>query len=574
MDSLFTELTLVLIGAGVIAYFMHFLKQPSIIAYIIVGLIIGPLGFANFHNGEILKGLSEIGITLLLFMVGLDLDIGQLKRIGKAAIFAGLGQIVFTSLFGFILIHLLGITSWAAGYIAIALTFSSTIIVVKLLSEKKDLNSLYGKLAIGIFLMQDVAAIFILIFLSALTQTGQSSHFGDLSTTGQIVITIAKAFILGTIVIWLTKFVFPKIIKTVQKSDELVLLFALAWSLGLAMVFSLPIIGFNAAIGGFVAGLALANTGVHYQMSGRIKPIRDFFIIIFFIVLGSQLMFNNIGQAIIPAVVLTLFVLIGNPLIVMIILGLMGYKPRVSFMTGVTVAQISEFSLILMSIGLIGGYVTDIHVTIVTLVGIATIALSSYGILYAEKIFNWLHPILWVFDFHKTTNEKLLDKKPLTGHVVVIGIHRLGSHILDAIHLHKNKLLLIDFNPDLVEHFKHDGYEAVCGDITDPFIQELANLNKADMIISTVPSFADNMTILEFVKRNRTRIKLILVAEDEEDARTLYAKGADYVLLQHFVGGMHLADLVGQDHTVTSLAKIKKKHLHALDKLGHKHKII
>lgn len=568
MDNLFVELTAVLAGAGVIAYFMRFLKQPSIIAYIITGLIIGPLGIFQIQHGDIFSGLSDMGITLLLFMVGLDLDISQLKRIGKAAITVGVGQILFTCLAGYGILHLLGITGMTAIYIAIALAFSSTIIVVKLLSEKRDLQSLYGKLAIGIFLIQDVTAIFILIFMSSMTNN-YDSPFSGFSVGGQIILTLAKAFIIGVIIVWLSKYVFPKLIRSIEKSDELVLLFALAWSLGLASIFSFPIIGFNAAIGGFVAGLALANSGVQHQMSSRIKPIRDFFLIIFFIVLGSSLVISNISVVLVPALIISAFVLIAKPLIVMLILGYMGYKPRVSFMTGITVAQISEFSLILIALGLKAGHVSDTQVTLITLVGIFTIAVSSYGIIFSEKIFKFLHPILWIFDFHKTTKEQILDEAPPTNHIVLVGAHRLGSHILEAIHGRKKDTIIIDFNPDITHYYEKLGYTSICGDISDPYIQEVTNLRKAKLIISTVPDLSDNLAIFEFIKRNKKRIQSIVTAQDETDANLLYKHGADYVLVQHFIGGLHLADVIEAHQSPASLKKLRLKHLKSL--AGHEH---
>ncbi len=562
MNNLFIELAVVMAGAGIIAYFMRFLKQPSIIAYIVAGLLIGPLGLFQIHHGEIFSGLSEIGITLLLFMVGLDLDVSQLKRIGKSAVLVGIGQIIFTCLSAFVLLNLIGFRSTIAWYIALAITFSSTIIVVKLLSEKRDLQSLYGKLAIGIFLMQDVVAIFLLIFLSSVT-TGADTPFANFSIGGQIILTLGKAFIAGVVVITLSKYIFPRVIKTIEKSDELVLLFALAWSLGLASIFSLPIIGFNAAIGGFVAGLALANSGVQHQMSSRIKPIRDFFIIIFFIVLGAGVAVSSLSAAILPALIISAFVLIGKPLIVMIILGLMGYKPRVSFMTGVTVAQISEFSLILAALGLKAGHIGEVEITIVTLVGIITIALSSYGIIFAEKLFRVLHPVLRIFDFHKSPNEQILDEKPPTNHIILVGAHRLGSHILESIPGPKKDVIIIDFNPDIVHHFTGLGYKAICGDIADPYIQEIANLRKAKLIIATIPDLNDNLAMFEFLGRYK-KIQTIVTAQDETDAELLYKHHADYVLVQHFIGGLHLADVMIAHQTPGKLKKLRNKHMKSL----------
>jgi Kef-type K+ transport system membrane component KefB len=560
LENIFFELTLVLIAAGVIAYITNFLKQPTIIAYIITGCLIGPLGIYHLAHTEILHGLSEIGITLLLFLVGLDLDISQLKRIGKAAVYAGIGQVVFTCLISLGLIKLLGFSSLTAWYMAIALTFSSTIIVVKLLSEKKDLQSLYGKLAVGIFLIQDVAAIFILIFLTGLTGTSDT----DQGITASIVLTITKAFIAGMIVIWLSRFVFPKLLRSFVRSDELLLLFSLGWALGLATLFSLPVVGFNAAIGGFVAGLALANTGAHYQISGRIKSIRDFFIIIFFIVLGSQLAFNNIGAAIIPALILSAFVLIGNPFIVTVILGLMGYKPRTAFFTGVTVAQISEFSLILMALGLRIGHVDETAVTIVTLVGVVTIAFSSYGILYTGWLYERLRKFLTVFDFGKGRAERGLQDLSLNRHTVIVGAHRLGAHVITALDKRAGDVIIVDHNPDIIHHYQKLGYQGVCGDVTDPYIQEVVRLENARMVVSTVPDQNDNLALLESVRRLRRRPKMIMTAGDETEAKILYEQKADYVIMPHFIGGLHIAKILEKEQNLTELEKLRRQHLKSL----------
>lgn len=564
--SIFGELTAILIGAGVIAYLVHFLKQPSIIAYIIAGLIIGPLGFYQLAHGEIVHGLSEIGITLLLFMVGLDLDISQLKKIGKAAVLAGLGQVIFTAGIGFALIKLLGFETVPALYMALALTFSSTIIVVKLLSEKKDMQSLYGKLAIGIFLIQDIAAILILIFLAGINNTHQSTLAGDTFLTS-VILTLGKAFLIGLIVVALSRTVFPRLLKSLVKSDELLLLFSLAWSLGLAALFSSPLVGFNAAIGGFVAGLALANTGAHFQVSGRIKPIRDFFIVIFFIFLGSQLVISDLSSAILPALSLAAFVLIGNPLIVTIILGLLGYKLRTSFLAGVTVAQISEFSLILMALGLASGHVSQNHVTIVTLVGIATIGISSYGILYSNKVYEkLLGRVVKYFDHGKKTDEGLGDAV-FKNHIIVVGAHRLGSHIIHGLKKHKENFIVIDFNPDITDHYSDQKIPAICGDITDPYMQEVTAMFDARMIISTIPDFNDTRALLESLRVNKPkhRIKVIVAASDEAEALELYDLGADYVLLPHFIGGMHLADIIQANHSISGLNKLKKRQMKTLN---------
>lgn len=523
-------------------------------------MLIGPLGYYRLSQGDLLHGLSELGITLLLFMVGLDLDLSQIKKTGKAALLAGIGQVLFTVLIGFGILKLLGFENISAWYIALALTFSSTIIVIKLLNDKKDLQALYSKLAIGILLVQDLAAILALIFLT-------SAGSGD--TTGpfweSLFFTLVKTGVLAVIVIWHSIHIFPKILRYIGKSDELLLIFSIAWALGFSALVSQPFIGLNLEIGGFLAGLALANSAAHFQISARVKSLRDFFVIIFFTVLGSQIVLYNIADLVTPTIVLSLFVLIGNPLIIIIILGVLGFKPRTGFMTGITLAQISEFSLILMALGLKLGHVTQGDVGLVTMVGITTIAISSYMIQHSEKIYHLTQSVLVFFDFRKGKAEKSLKEIKLNNHIILVGVHRLGGHIVDSLIKHKYDFVLVDHNPEIIEHYEQLGIYAICGDIADSYIQDLAKIDKAKLIISTVPDLNDNLTLIESIRAQNKHTKLIFTAQDEAEALYLYEKKVDYALLPHFIGSLHLAKILEDKKGFTSLKELKLRHLKALE---------
>jgi len=572
MSSLFFELTTVLILAGLVSFLVSLLKQPSIVGYIITGLIVGPLGYYRLQQGDAFSALAQIGITLLLFMVGLQLDLSQLKRIGRTALMVGVGQVFFTSLIGYFILRALGFSAESSLYIAPALTFSSTIIVVKLLSEKKDLQSLYGKLVVGIFLTQDFIAILLLILMSSLGQNSPTIYSG-LPLWQNIIMAFVRGLVLILVVWWLSAKVFPKILQHIGNNDELMLVFSLAWALGLASFVSLPIMGFSLEIGGFLAGLSLARSGVHYEISGKIKPIRDFFIIIFFIVLGSGLVLENLGAITFPAIVLSLFVLIGNPLIVMILLGLCGYKPRTGFFAGVTVAQISEFSFILVTAGLGLGYLHQQDVALVTLVGMITIALSSYMIMYSAELYEILKPLLAVFDFRKGAAEKHLHSVPLKNHIILVGAHRLGHHLIYALQKQKTPFVIVDFNPEIIERYAEQGVLAICGDITDSFVQEQVNLQQAKLVVSTVPDFNDNMSLLNSIRRlcagKRSRPKLIFIAQDEAETKTFYEEGIDYVISPHFMGGLHLAKILESREVALGLKKLKSQHLQMLFNNSH-----
>lgn len=560
MEKLFLELTLVLVTAGVLSLVLHFLKQPTILAYILTGLVIGPLGAFSLHEPEILHALSQIGITLLLFMVGLELDLGQLKKIGWRSAVAGIAQVVFTATFGVLIGLWMGFSLVSSVYIAVALTFSSTIIVVKLLTEKKELQTLYGRLVVGIFLTQDFIALIILILISGNAES---------SVDSPVFVTLAslalKAALLCAGIILASKYVFPKVLRYVGKNDELLLVFTLAWGLGLAVFVQLPFMGFSLEIGGFLAGLALSSSAVHHEVSARVRSLRDFFILIFFIVLGSQLTLSGLQSMLWPAVVFSLFVIIGNPFIVQIILTTLGYTPRTSFLSGVTVGQISEFSLILAALGLKLGHISAEISGLVTLVAMITITTSSYAILRNENLYYRLSWLLKYISFGHGQAEVTLKKvHELKNHIVLIGVHRTGKQLARSFQKNKTKFAVVDFNPDVAEYYNSLGVPAICGDASDPYIQELSGFENAKLIISTVPSLQDNKAIVESVENKKLKAKLIIICQQEDDAKKLYEHGAHYVLLPHYLNSLHLERIISHSQPGLHLNKLRSHHIKAL----------
>ncbi|MEK7496078.1 MAG: cation:proton antiporter [Patescibacteria group bacterium] len=559
MTSGLFELAIIILIAAGLGIAARLLKQPIILAYIFTGIIIGILSFFNLNNRELFQTFSELGITFLLFLVGLEINYSSLRLVGKASVLIGLGQIVFTAVIGYFIALFFDFNQLQSLYIAIALTFSSTIIVVKLLSEKKDTNSLYGKISIGLLLVQDFVAILILIFLAGI-QTGEGINFNE------VFLTAIKGLILFIAMLWLGRKILPLVFNKIAQSQELLFLTSLAWCLGIATAVAKT--GFSIEIGGFLAGLALANSSEHFQISAKIRSLRDFFILIFFVILGSSLIFSDFSGLTLPIIVFSLFVLIGNPLIVLIIMGLMGYRKRTSFMCGVTVAQISEFSLILAALGLKLGHLNTQIVSLITAVGIITITLSTYLIIYAEKIFRRFPRFFSLFERKKNKEDESLIKqfkKP----IILIGSHRLGQSI--AFHLPKDDLLIIDFDPEIIGQLRKHGFDYIFGDIGDAEIFERADFNEARLIISTSPDFEDNLTLLSELNllKNRNKIKVIIRAQDEKEAEILYKQGVDYALLPHFTSGQYLGKSIVVDPSLQILEQLKNKDLEMMKKINH-----
>jgi Kef-type K+ transport system membrane component KefB len=546
MGNIFVDITLIICFAALLSLIFRLLKQPQVLAYILTGILIGPVGFFHIANQDALHSMSQFGITLLLFMIGLEIRVSDLFQLGKNAILAALGQIIFTFSIGFLVSSLLGFSLINSLYVAIALTFSSTVIIVKLLSDKKGLHGLHGKISLVMLLAQDLLAIITLIFLSSF-----NSQTGGLQSLSQLGFVFVKAVLLFAIVVFLSKNIFPKLVEIIARSPETLFLVSIAWVFGFAALVSSPLIGFSIEIGGFLAGLSLANSIANYQIIAKAKILRDFFIVMFFVLLGIQMSFSGISQIIIPAIALLLFTILAKPLIIMLTLGMLGFKKRTAFFTGISLSQISEFSLILVFMGQKLGHVSQDIVSLITLVGIVSFVSSTYLILASDKIYKRIGE---KFSFLEKKHGKLeqvalvkdgLDD--LKDHVVIIGGDQMGQSILDALEEKKTDVVVIDFDPSIVKKLENKNVYKLFGDISDLDIQKRAKMNLAKLVISTIPNVDDNLILLKELEHENRKAKVLLMALDAHDARLLYKAGADYVVLPHLAGGRQIAKIIKED---------------------------
>jgi len=551
---LFTEIAIVVVVAVIAGFIAHLLKQPVIIGFLAAGFFIGLFEYTEIVHLTSIENLASIGVALLLFLIGLEMDFRVLKHVTLPALLVGLGQILFTFGLGFFIASALGFATVSAFYIATALTFSSTIVVVKLLSEKKDLTSLYGRIVIGFLLVQDFIAILILVFIAGIQ--------GDGNVGVHLITTILKG--VGLAIFTVVSYrLLPRFLDMVGRSQEMLYLFGIAWALGISAIAGF--VGLSIEVGGFLAGLALASSSENFQIAARLRPLRDFFIILFFVGLGIQALEGGIAVSLLPAVVLSLFVLVGNPLIVITIMGALGYRARTSFLSSLTVAQISEFGLIIIALGYRIGDITSAEVSLVTLVGVFTIFVSSYFISYGEKLYSLLKPIAKKFEFRKNLVDELPADVELKGHVVLIGVHRMGEGILQALVKSKAEFVAIDFDPVVVKKLSAEKVPIVYGDILDTDIQERVGLNKARVVISTVPGFKDNSSIVKLLEKKGRRVTTIVTAEDSWYAKELYKEGADYVLVPHFIGGREIASMIEGKNPLGNLKKLKARDLRSFN---------
>lgn len=533
--DLFSQIAIAFVFASLFAILARFFRQPLILGYLIAGIFLVGLGIVQIEDPAVLETLGKLGVAFLLFLVGLEIDISTLRSLGKIAIATGLGQIAFTSLVGYVLALLFGFSPISSLYIAVALTFSSTIIAVKLLSEKKDLDSLYGRIAVGFLLVQDFVAIFILVFLASL---GSSA-----GVWSGILQTILKLVIIGVLLV-LSQKILPKIFNKIASSTELLFIVSIAWALGSASLLQSPLIDFSLEIGGFIAGVALANSVGHLQIASRVKPLRDFFLTVFFLVLGMELFTTLSWSLSLPILAFSLLVFIGNPLIIMIIMGLAGYHARTAFLASVTVAQIFEFSFIVMAMGRTLGHVGEREMSLITAVGVITVIASSYLISNSNKIYPKIAKFLRNFQKNRTIESAFTVRKEYKDHIVLIGCNRAGRAILPFLQRYEDRLVILDFNPHTIERLLSEGYDAVYGDAADIETLDALSLQNADLIVSTDTSFEDNIFLLDYLKGKKKKPTVVFIASHPQEALSLYEKGADYVIVPQAVGGEHLGHLL------------------------------
>jgi Kef-type K+ transport system membrane component KefB len=528
MTGPFTEIALLLLIAALVGALFVRLHQPVLIAYIVVGIAVGPAGFGVVQAQDQIDLLAQIGVAVLLFVVGLKLDLHQVRHIGPVALATGLGQLAFTIAFGFLLVLALGKGVMEAIYVAVALTFSSTIIIVKLLSDKRELDSLHGRIAVGFLIVQDIAVVLAMMAMSALRDPGDTAGGSVLGVLQSLGLRIGAAAVLLFV---LMRYLLPPLVSAMARSQELLLVFALAWGVALAALGEWA--GFSKEAGAFLAGFSLASTQYREAINARLTGIRDFLLLFFFVDLGAKLDLSMLGAELGTAAVLSLFVLIGNPLIVMAIMGWMGYRKRTGFLAGLTVAQISEFSIVFVAMGITLGHVGVTTLGLTTLVGLITITLSTYMILYSQVLYERLAPWLGVFERGSPVRELAMERQTPDDspvEVIVIGLGRYGSRLLMQLRDAGIRVLGVDFDPEPVRSLRDAQLPVRFGDGENPAFLESLPLGQAQWIISSMPLWDSNRALLHALQEVGYAGQVAAVARDATHRRQLEAAGVARVL--------------------------------------------
>jgi len=365
-------------------------------------------------------------------------------------------------------------------------------------------------------------------------------------------------------------FLLPRLATFFAKSQVYLFLFSLAWGFGLATLYSK--LGFSLEIGALVAGIGLSVTPYSQEISSKLRPLRDFFIVMFFILLGVQVEFSHLGGVAFQIATLLAFVLVVKPVMIWFFMEIAGYNKKTSFLTSNALDQISEFSLVLVFLGYRMGHVNVETVTVITVVGILSITLSTYTTIYSETLYKLQIPLLKLFEKRKSRRESSIVSNY---DVILFGCDRVGYDFVKVFRKLGSGFLAIDFNPDLLKDLRAVHINCEYGDAEDGEFLEDINVTEASVVISTIPVYETNAFLVQKIREKNTESTVIVIAYNVEKALSLYEQGASYVILPHFLSGEVVAKIAEEAHADTKeLSDRRKAHISYLNErrvLGHLH---
>jgi Kef-type K+ transport system membrane component KefB/Trk K+ transport system NAD-binding subunit len=554
MDTVFSGLSLIIVIGAAVALLMRALGQPLIIGHIITGIIVGPALLHVASSPGTLALFSDLGIALLLFIIGLGLNPQIVKEVSKTATYVGVIQVGVITALGWAVGSALGLSATSAAFLGFSLAVSSTIIILKMLSDKHEQARLYGKIAISVSLVQDLIAIALVVVTSA----GSSKSLAVGST-----LTLAlKGGLLALAIYWVSDRLLPHFHRLISGSQEFLFLFAIAWGLGSAALFQK--IGLSSEIGALLAGICLASQPYAQEIAARLRPLRDFFVIVFFIALGANLNLHHIGPMFSIILASAFIVIVAKPLVSMAIMGFLGYTKRTSFKASVALAQVSEFSIVLVLLGQRRGLIDPSLVTAITFIALTSIAASSYLIIFSDRIFAVLERFLDIFERGNTHGEAAA---PRNYEMVLFGYQKGGHEFVKVFRQLTKDYVVIDYDPEIIDVMDERKIPHIYGDATDVELLEEAKVDKAKLIVSTLTDPMANLFLLSYLKRKNSEAVVIAEADSPNQAGKLYDEGASYVILPHFIGGEKISAFVKKSgFNKSEFKKIRDQHIRYLKK--------
>jgi len=530
-DGIFLQLSFIIVVGAAVSIVMRLLRQPLMLGYILTGLLVGPAAFNLVHLNTF-NSFASIGIALLLFIIGLGMNVSVIKKLGSTILTATSVELLSVGVIGFLVSTALGFNHLESLIIGLCLFFSSTIIIVKILTDKKEQSRLHGQIAIGIVLLDDVVATIALLFVTAAKDHGFGfAQLGPLLLQG--VLLVVFLVIASTVIL-------PRLARFMASSQEMLFLFAVGWGFGVASLFDIA--GFSIEVGALFAGVALAGLPYAQEIEARLKPLRDFFVVLFFIVLGQSLSLSGMSKVLIPALVLSAVVMIVKPVTIISTLGSLGYSKRVSFMAGINLTQISEFSIVLAVLAVSLGLVDKDLSTLITLVAIITIAGASYLTHYDNGLFKAFDRIPFRL-FDRAASKK--EKRAKPGYeLILFGYQKGGHEFIKTFQQLHHRYVVVDYDPTIIDLLRSKRIPCLYGDVTDTELLDEIGAATAKLVISTITDFETNQQLVRHMNLYNPEAVVVCNANSYEEALQLYELGSSYVIIPHQASSERLGSLI------------------------------
>lgn len=536
-SPLLLDIGLVILIATLLAYLARTLKQPLLVAYVLAGVIIGPMGLGIITSPEEINTLAELGVAFLLFTVGLEIDFRRLRSVGVASVLGGAVQMAASFIIGFGAAVLMGMDALVGTYMGLLLAFSSTMIVAKVLVDRNEIKTLHGRIMMGVLLIQDIVVILVLPVLG---------NLGMAFSPDVIAMIVVKGLGLFSIAVVLNRYAFKRLLDYAARSHEILFLTAIAVCFAfIGLAYSL---GFSIAIGAFIGGIALAEFPYNLEIFGEMHSLRDFFSVIFFTSLGMQLDMGIISGMLPLFIVLLAVTVLVKPLILSLIYLFMGYGGRTASVIGLGMGQASEFSFILavqgLALGHFGGpemsravYSVMVSVVVLSMV-ITPYFMNARNRIYS--VFSGRFRVPLTDHLGTPKRVKRLEKKPksdIRNHVVVFGCDVMGSKVVDYLREKRRRFIVAEHNPEVIRELSEEGVYTIYGDADNEDLLSASGLYKARLAIVTVPDPEISGFVIGKAKRFNKGIKIFARAHSEDEAEALYRAGADFVVVPDFVSG-------------------------------------
>ena len=526
--ALTTDFAIILVAAAVVGFLAHQTDQPTIVAYIVTGLILGPAALGIVSPSELTEAMGELGLAFLLFLLGIKMRIEDIRDILLPIVKISIPQMILVCLVGMGISFLLGFSMVESLLIGLAVMYSSTAVVVKMLTDKDEVTSLPGKIDVGILLVQDIVVVILLTLLAG----GQPESAMDVGVSLAIILALTVVIVLVAIVA--SEYALPVVFRRIAENKDVFFIVALAWAF--LLVFLAEELGLSIEMGAFLAGIALAQLPYSTVLQDRVSPLTDIFILVFFVSIGLQLEAADLLEYWQEAIIAAIVIMPAKFVIFFLLIEWQDFSLETTFLGSVNMVQVSEFGLIVGTVAVAGGFIDEPVLGFLSLIALITMGISVYLIKFNHTLFGMTSGYLdrWAGDATRADSVRTYRN-----HAVVIGYDDVTRRALPVLREHYEDIVVIDRQTRHIEFLKNSGYDAIFGDFQHAEVRKASGLKRADFVLSSSDQLDVNTALLEEVPQDAT---VFVEARWAPDARKLYDRGAHYVIMSSQLTAERLAE--------------------------------